>query len=77
MPRSQPWPGGGVTAADGGHNRRFLNIDGAHAAGRINRIGLDVPVIDHPTLLKTLIMVRGYKRLRPGRHDFGPAVPTD
>ncbi len=37
------------------------------------RIALDLPQIDHAALLKTVVMVRQYKRLRRGRHDFGPA----
>ena len=36
-------------------------------------IALDVTRIDHPTLLKTVVMVRQYKRLKLGRHDYGPA----
>lgn len=35
------------------------------------RIGLDVERLDTPTLLKAVIMVRQYKRLRRGRHEFG------
>jgi hypothetical protein len=36
-------------------------------------ICLDLEEIDYPTLLKTMIMVRKYKRLHIGRHDFGGA----
>jgi len=36
-------------------------------------IALDVARLDHPTLLKTVVMVRQYKRLKLGRHDYGPA----
>jgi hypothetical protein len=32
---------------------------------------LAVPMIDAPTIKKTIIMIRCYKRLRIGRHDFG------
>ena len=34
-------------------------------------IGLNVAAIDPPVLLKTTIMIRKYKRLRVGRHEFG------
>lgn len=34
-------------------------------------VGLDVPVLDPPTLRKTVMMVRQWKRLRAGRHEFG------
>jgi hypothetical protein len=37
------------------------------------RVGLNVPRIDAVTLHKTIIMIRNYKRLRPGRHEFAPA----
>lgn len=35
------------------------------------RIGLAVETLDRPTLLKTVIMIRQYKRLAVGRHEFG------
>ncbi|MGF1545737.1 MAG: hypothetical protein ACFCUG_00255 [Thiotrichales bacterium] len=39
-------------------------------------IGLRVASIDHATLLKSIIMIKNYKRLREGRHAFG-ATGTD
>lgn len=36
-------------------------------------IGIDVPVIDAPTVFKSMIMIHNYKRLRQGRHEYGPA----
>ncbi len=33
---------------------------------------LDLPSIDTPALRKTVIMLRRWKRLRPGRHEYGP-----
>lgn len=38
------------------------------------RVGLDVERLDAQTLRKAVIMVRGYKRLRHGRHEFGPSA---
>jgi hypothetical protein len=42
-------------------------------------IGLAVERLDRPTLLKTVIMIRQYKRLAVGRHEFGEprAFPDD
>ncbi len=34
-------------------------------------IGLGVPTINHQTIKKMILMVRQYKRLRKGRHEFG------
>jgi len=36
------------------------------------RIGLAVATIDAPTVFKAMIMIHNYKRLRPGRHEYGP-----
>ena len=55
---------------------QFLDIGSPDIHGVPIRIGLDVPRIDRPTVMKTLIMVRNYKLLRPGRHEFGPHGPA-
>ncbi len=49
----------------------FLDIGGETAHGRVLRVALDIPYIDEPAILRTIIMIRNYKRLRPGRHEFG------
>lgn len=36
------------------------------------RVGLAVPDIDRATILKAIIMIRKYKRLHIGYHEFGP-----
>ena len=51
--------------------RQFIEVGEATEHGRLIRIGLNVPSIDEPVILKSLIMVRQYKRLAPGRHDYG------
>ena len=51
---------------------QFIEIDAATPRGQPIRIGLTVARIDRPTVLKTIIMVRNYKRLHLGRHEFGP-----
>lgn len=38
------------------------------------RIGLLLDELDQPSIVKTMMMIRQYKRLKPGRHSFqGPA----
>ncbi len=37
-------------------------------------IGLPVERIDVPTINKTVVMIRQYKKLSLGRHDFGAQV---
>lgn len=60
-------------AATNPETRQFIDIGMPSARGIPITIGLRVTCLDRPTLLKTLIMVRSYKRLRTGRHEFGPA----
>lgn len=54
--------------------RPFIEIGGATPHGMHLRVGLAVPCIDAATVLRTLMMIRQYKRLRPGRHEFGESV---
>jgi len=35
------------------------------------RVGLNVSLIDHAMLERTIIMIRKYKRLHQGRHEYG------
>ena len=51
--------------------RQFIEVGDPGELGRLIRIGLNVPVIDEPVVLKSLIMIRQYKRLAPGRYEFG------
>lgn len=54
--------------------RSFIEV-GVHGMhGRALNVGLAVALIDEPTVLRTIIMIRNYKRLRPGRHEFGAAL---
>lgn len=54
--------------------RQFIDIDAAHSQTLQPHVtvGLDVARIDRPTLRKCIIMLRQYKGLRVGRHEFGP-----
>ena len=51
----------------------FLEIGAETATGRALRVALDIERIDEPAILRTIIMIRQYKRLRLGRHEFGVA----
>lgn len=37
-------------------------------------VALNLPVIDDAAILRTIIMIRQYKRLTPGRHHYGDIV---
>jgi hypothetical protein len=52
---------------------QFIEINEKDAAEVVLTVGIDVPVVDTPTVLKTIIMIHNYKRLRHGRHEYGPA----
>lgn len=54
--------------------RPFLDIAARGRETVAIRIGLDVDKLDAPTLHKAVIMVRRYRRLRRGRHEFGAPV---
>lgn len=51
--------------------RSFIEIGAAAAQGVPLRVGLDLARIDRPAILKMMTMIRNYKRLRIGRHEFG------
>ena len=56
--------------------RQYLEIAPQGLPLRRITVGLNVTAIDPPVLLKTIIMVRKYKRLHSGRHEFGAAAST-
>lgn len=51
--------------------QQFIDIGTDGPEGRRIEIGLHVPIIDEPTLWKTVTMIRNYKRLRFGRIEWG------
>lgn len=53
--------------------RQFIEVGDMTADGRQITIALQLPLIDEPTIIKTMIMVRQYKRLASGRHEYGAA----
>lgn len=64
----------GKLAASGRSNpaaRQFIDVGSNSASGRRITIALQIPAIDEPTIRKAMIMVRQYKRLAPGKHEYG------
>jgi len=52
--------------------RSYIDVQNIDNGTGAIEIGLPVEVVDTPTLNKTIVMIRQYKNLRPGRHEFGP-----
>lgn len=57
--------------AQGRGQRSYISIGNINADDAEIEVGLPVVSIDTPTIKKTIVMIRQYKRLRPGRHEFG------
>ena len=62
--------------------RPFIDIGPMGEHGHLLTVGLAVPGIDPALEQKTKIMIRNYKRLAPGRHEWGepwvpPGLPGD
>lgn len=49
----------------------FIDVDEPGLQGVPVQVGLAVSCIDRPAIEKMILMIRNYKRLRPGRHEFG------
>jgi hypothetical protein len=54
----------------GGAGRNFIEVGEDAPGGTPLTIGLAVERIDLPTVHKAVIMIRRYKRLRRGRHEW-------
>jgi hypothetical protein len=54
--------------------RQFIDVDDMGEMGRKIEIGLNLPNIDETAILKTMIMIRQYKRLHRGRHEYGEKI---
>jgi len=50
----------------------FIEIGEDTPEGVPITVGLPVATIDEPTIRKAMIMIRRYRRLRRGRHEYGP-----
>lgn len=53
--------------------RPFIEIAATDTDPRPILIGLDIPHIDEAAVLRAIVMIRQYRRLRVGRHEFGLA----
>ncbi len=51
--------------------RNFIEVGEPGPQGVPLRVGLDVARIDQSAIEKLIIMIRNYRRLRPGRHEYG------
>lgn len=51
--------------------RSFMEVEAPHKGVCKLKVVLPVPIIDEPTIKKTIIMIRCYKRLKVGHHEFG------
>jgi len=56
------------------NTRAFINVGEINELGRKIEIGLHLPYLDLPSLKKTMIMVRQYKRLSLGQYEFGEII---
>jgi len=54
--------------------RAFIDVGEPCGEERHLRVALPVTRIDRATALKAMIMVRNYRRLRPGRLEYGEVV---
>lgn len=59
------------TNGPGTPSRGVIEVGREHGGVRELVVALNVARIDLPTLRKTVVMIRNYRRLRPGRHAWG------
>jgi hypothetical protein len=52
--------------------QQFIDVGRETKNGIELTVALPVDSINEPAVLKTIIMIRNYKRLKQGRHAFGP-----
>ena len=53
--------------------QRFIDITDSDSPTPSINIGLDVDIIDEPTIRKSILMVHNYKKLHEGMHEYGEA----
>ncbi len=53
--------------------RQFLAVGPILEGAASVIVALNLSRIDEPAVLKTIIMLRQWKRLKPGRHEYGEA----
>jgi len=55
---------------------QFINIEVLNGVHKLE-VGLNISQIDQSAVERTIIMVRKYKRLRLGRHEYGARSKTE
>ncbi len=65
------WDATIMTLAAAGAEESFIEIAEPGPGGQKLTVALPFPAITLPTVRKTVVMIRNYKRLRPGRHVYG------
>ena len=58
----------------GAATRQFIHVGDEGKTGRKIEVGLNLSSINEPTITKTMIMLRQYKRLTHGRHEYGETI---
>lgn len=57
-------------------SRSYIDIKPPLDGKRPVTVGLPLRQIDRAAIIKTITMIRGYKRLMHGRHEFGDQIKT-
>lgn len=68
---------GRVPTAPGFSLRGLMIITAESADTYSLEVALDVPVIDEPTIKKTIVMMRNYRQLRLGLRTWGDETPPE
>lgn len=64
-------PNNDALGTDATAEKSFISVGATQQGVAKLHVVLAVDTIDEPTIKKAIIMVRNYKRLAVGRHDFG------
>lgn len=59
-----------VTLYEARSQRNFIEVGSPQSSGVPLRVGLSIAAIDTPAIEKMVLMIRHYKRLRAGRHEW-------
>ncbi|WP_455221352.1 hypothetical protein [Kaarinaea lacus] len=59
-----------LSADDSEQRQQYINVQVKDSSCPDVTIGLPLPTINEPDILKSIMMVRQYRNLRRGRHEF-------
>ncbi|MDH5395998.1 MAG: hypothetical protein OEW97_06955 [Gammaproteobacteria bacterium] len=51
--------------------KQFIDIEPAASDTMNLQVALNIPVVNEPAIQKMMIMIRQYKKLSAGRHEYG------